>query len=445
VKCPVYFGISTQRGNKYSAVPSVRQQKSSKKSQHASRHYERTHLGKKNAECEICGKKFTSVKNYQAHVLIHQGLKPFKCEECGKEFRRGDKLRDHLKQVHGPNSKLIVECEVVVEKKMVEKKIVKKKIIETNVEADEVVVPVREYGENFNKFVESESIYLEQIKNIENEKNGDKFKNHLEMEQGEIVEIIKTVNQAITIETVPNNEIDTNPTASSIPEASDTVPSAPPPPEVDASKQLPDLPLLTPRPTSYRDPAPVLPKAPILFIGPPPKPLETEDVEEIESIDTSEPLAESETSAAQITETEKLVQISVGSDNSPVPASSIETLPEKSPEKSLERSKEKSFHVEKPQEVKSTVIESKKVPGKDDCSEIDCSVKNVAENSENKVTSDDAPAAKKRKRNLSSPNEQSLSREQLAHLVGKNHESDDLSFGDVMNWESINPKMDMRH
>ena len=58
------------------------------------------------------------------------------------------------------------------------------------------------------------------------------------------------------------------------------------------------------------------------------------------------------------------------------------------------------------------------------------------------------PLAKKKKRNLSSPHE-NLTREQLAQLIGKNNDlipftnEAEMSFGDVMDWESIAPRLDM--
>ena len=428
---------------------------------------------------------------YQAHVLIHKGLKPFKCKECGKEFRRGDKLSVHLKQLHGPNTKLGVVEKKSIEKRLIEKKIIEKRIIKNVVKAKKIVNPIPvQHEKNFNKFVESESIYSEQIKNTEHEKNGDDFKKNREIfeegvgdrnicvKQGEIVDVVKSLGQEITIETVPTEahptethpldaNADANPSDSSIPklsnlpESSNTVPFAPPPPELNASRQLPDLPLLTPRPTSYRDPAPVLPIAPVLFIGPPPKPLETENIEEVRS-SVSESSAGIEKPAEKKADSEKLSEkiVGIGEPVEPVTSTentlehtlentrenSTEKSAENSAENSTEKSIEKPVDQEAPKDVKSIVVTTEKVPETGDSSETDKSAKTVTESSENKQTaSDDAPVAKKRKRNLSSPNEQSLSREQLAHLVGKNHENDDLSFGDVMNWESINPKMDMLH
>ena len=255
------------------------------KSQHAARHYERTHLGKKNATCETCGKQFTSLKNYRVHVLMHKGVKPFKCLICGKEFRRSDKLTEHLKTLHkvGKDGNKLPIQKIVEEEKKSEKDTVE----------DETVEKEKEVNSNMSE---------------------------------------KTVNS-------PPDEKE-------------------PEKQTTASKTLPDLPVLIPRPSNYRDPVPILPSVKNIFIQAP-------------------------------------------------------KLSEKPDDKKTKENEEDSS--------------------------------NDANNKKTSTENESTPA-KKKKRNLSSPSHLHLTREQLAELIGKNPEllfHDDLSFGDVMNWESINPKMDM--
>ena len=128
--------------------------------------------------------------------------------------------------------------------------------------------------------------------------------------------------------------------------------------QTTASKTLPDLPVLIPRPSNYRDPVPILPSVKNIFIQAP-------------------------------------------------------KLSEKPDDEKTKENEEDSSN---------------------------------DANSKKPSTENESTPAKKKKRNLSSPSHLHLTREQLAELIGKNPEllfHDDLSFGDVMNWESINPKMDM--
>lgn len=60
-------------------------------------HKQRVHRGKKDFECDYCGKMFALKCQRDTHRRIHTGEKPFKCETCGAGFRAQSGLYAHRK------------------------------------------------------------------------------------------------------------------------------------------------------------------------------------------------------------------------------------------------------------------------------------------------------------------------------------------------------------
>ncbi|ETN67265.1 zinc finger protein [Anopheles darlingi] len=52
---------------------------------------------RKQHECLICHKKFSSSSNLAIHIRVHSGEKPFKCSVCGKGFIQSNNLATHMK------------------------------------------------------------------------------------------------------------------------------------------------------------------------------------------------------------------------------------------------------------------------------------------------------------------------------------------------------------
>lgn len=51
------------------------------------------HSDEKKFECDICGRKVTSLNTMRGHMRIHSGETPFVCEFCGKKFRASGGLK----------------------------------------------------------------------------------------------------------------------------------------------------------------------------------------------------------------------------------------------------------------------------------------------------------------------------------------------------------------
>lgn len=58
------------------------------------------HLGVKNHECKICGKKLADSVNLRAHLRRHTGEKPFICDICPEAFYEARPLRKHKAKAH---------------------------------------------------------------------------------------------------------------------------------------------------------------------------------------------------------------------------------------------------------------------------------------------------------------------------------------------------------
>ena len=49
---------------------------------------DRTYRRNKKYECDVCEKRFTSLKDLDKHQRTHTGEKPFECDVCQKRFSR---------------------------------------------------------------------------------------------------------------------------------------------------------------------------------------------------------------------------------------------------------------------------------------------------------------------------------------------------------------------
>lgn len=52
----------------------------------------------KKFSCDLCGRKFSALRDAERHRRIHTGEKPFKCEVCNKSFSRKDNLKSHARK-----------------------------------------------------------------------------------------------------------------------------------------------------------------------------------------------------------------------------------------------------------------------------------------------------------------------------------------------------------
>ena len=66
----------------------------------------RTHTGRKDHKCKICGKEFIQNTQLKAHMFYHNGENALTCDFCGKQFNRKTRLREHLEYIHLKVSKL---------------------------------------------------------------------------------------------------------------------------------------------------------------------------------------------------------------------------------------------------------------------------------------------------------------------------------------------------
>ncbi|XP_036936661.1 gastrula zinc finger protein XlCGF26.1-like [Acanthopagrus latus] len=57
----------------------------------------RVNAGLKPHGCDVCGKRFTFLGNFQNHMRVHTGEKPFGCDDCGKRFSQQTNLKAHMR------------------------------------------------------------------------------------------------------------------------------------------------------------------------------------------------------------------------------------------------------------------------------------------------------------------------------------------------------------
>lgn len=58
---------------------------------------------RKDKQCKVCDKNFTTTTKLNMHTRIHSGCKPFKCTECSKTFSQEFNLKRH-ELIHLPTS-----------------------------------------------------------------------------------------------------------------------------------------------------------------------------------------------------------------------------------------------------------------------------------------------------------------------------------------------------
>lgn len=58
---------------------------------------------RKNKQCKVCDKNFTTTTKLNMHIRVHSGCKPFKCNKCSKTFAQEFNLKRH-ELVHVPSS-----------------------------------------------------------------------------------------------------------------------------------------------------------------------------------------------------------------------------------------------------------------------------------------------------------------------------------------------------
>ena len=71
------------------------------------RHQDTIHEGRRDYQCEHCGKEFAWKQAYQNHVqVVHEGKTPRvrekdkMCPQCGRGFACNDHLTRHIEHVH---------------------------------------------------------------------------------------------------------------------------------------------------------------------------------------------------------------------------------------------------------------------------------------------------------------------------------------------------------
>lgn len=60
----------------------------------------RTHTGRRDHKCKICGKEFIQNTQLKAHMFYHNGENALTCDLCAKQFNRKTRLREHLEYIH---------------------------------------------------------------------------------------------------------------------------------------------------------------------------------------------------------------------------------------------------------------------------------------------------------------------------------------------------------
>ncbi|CAL1533234.1 unnamed protein product [Lymnaea stagnalis] len=94
---------------KCSKAKKSKTKKYNKKSGHVDKISKRTKddsQSKEQAECKICGQKFSRAGNLTTHMRLHSGERPYACNVCSKTFSRSDHLKTH-KLLHGGDKTLL--------------------------------------------------------------------------------------------------------------------------------------------------------------------------------------------------------------------------------------------------------------------------------------------------------------------------------------------------
>lgn len=64
---------------------------------HLKTHESKTHDGKGNFDCQICGKHIPCQSNLQNHMRVHTGERPYSCHFCGKSFKLKGHMTEHIR------------------------------------------------------------------------------------------------------------------------------------------------------------------------------------------------------------------------------------------------------------------------------------------------------------------------------------------------------------
>lgn len=60
----------------------------------------KTHTGRRDHKCNICGKDFIQNTQLKAHMFHHNDENALVCDLCGKKFNRKTRLTEHLVYIH---------------------------------------------------------------------------------------------------------------------------------------------------------------------------------------------------------------------------------------------------------------------------------------------------------------------------------------------------------
>ncbi|XP_063697978.1 oocyte zinc finger protein XlCOF15-like [Culicoides brevitarsis] len=101
---PEFELIVTEKVQK---IPPTRKNPPKKRKKPAKKLYKR----RKNKECHICEKQFTTTTKLNIHILVHSGSRPFKCTKCDKSFSQEFNLKRH-EMVHQPQRQRKFQCHV---------------------------------------------------------------------------------------------------------------------------------------------------------------------------------------------------------------------------------------------------------------------------------------------------------------------------------------------